>query len=130
MFPQTVLVLFVALANPIVSFRRSCWFIGRLRTSSLFTERESSEVDSDKTPLTQFMDAFFDSLRSTHSFQKITLTEPVDDGLVLKYTKIDGRMLKEKNMLQLAFAKGKNVLRSSNYDIDDGISFIQRCLQV
>ena len=126
---QIVLILLIALAHPIVSFRHCLFTGGRFKTSSL-TERESSE-DNEKTPLAQFMDAFADSLLgSTHSFQKITLTEPVDDGFAPKWTAIDGRLLKEKNKLQLSYSKGKTVLGSSNHDIDEGISFIQQCLQV
>ena len=129
---QLTFVLVLALFHPLVSFHnkgntcRSC-----LRLSS-FTERESSDdMDVEKTPLMQFMDAFATSLsESVHSFQKISLTEPVDDGLAPKWTAIDGRFLKEKNMLQLSKKKGKTVLSSSNHDINEGISIIQQCLQV
>ena len=77
---QVMFVLLIALVHPMVSFR-SRWYTcrDRLKTSSI-SERESNE-ESEKTPLAQFMEAFADSLLvgSTNSFQKITLTEPVDD---------------------------------------------------
>jgi len=123
------LVLIPGTVSFLLSSRKSY-----MRSSAIFsidgTDYEHPNADDENmqtsSPSMIFLNEFKESIMCG-TFLKISLAEPADEFNNV-ISSVNGRILKDKKMLQFSFLKSKKVFLSKNMGVDEGLQFVQDSL--